>query len=117
MSIRLNIGELKQVIELQELRTTIDESGFQVEEWETILKTRCRVDFDKSYKLNKEVATAEGITTFTARIFVFRYHPQIQVSVTKHRIKFKDQYYQVQVVNNVDEANKYMMVWGNLICQ
>lgn len=113
----INIGDLKQVMELQELTITTDKCGFQVEEWKTILKTRCRVEFDKSYKLNKEVATAEGISTFTARIFTFRYNPRINVSVTKHRILFKGNYYQLQVLNNIDEENRFMMVWGNLICQ
>ena len=113
----IGIGDLKQIIELQQLTTKVDESGFQVEEWETVLKTRCRVEFDKSYKLNKEVATAEGISTFTARIFTFRYDPRIAVSITKSRILFKGNYYQLQVMNNIDEENRFLMVWGNLICQ
>ena len=113
----VSIGDLKQIIEIQELVTEVDNQGFQSEKWTTVLKTRCKVEFDKSYKLNKEVATAEGITTFTARIFTFRYPPKIELSVTRHRILFKGSYYQFQVLNNIEEENRFVMVWANLICQ
>lgn len=115
MKSKVSLGSLKHVIEIQELKLTTDEYGFQQEAWSTVLKTRAMVEFDKSYKLNKEVWSADGIETFTTRIFTFRKHPKIDINA-KQRILFKGKQYQIYISNDIDEEERFMKVWANTIC-
>lgn len=111
----VDLGKLKNPIEIQSLEVTADEYGFQTEEWTTILRTRAMVEFDKSYKLNKEVWGSEGVETFTTRIFTFRSHPRISIN-TRQRILFKGVAYQIYIVNDMDEEGRFIQVWANTIC-
>lgn len=115
MKPKINLGDLKHLIEVQELRVTTDEYGFQKEQWTTLFKARAKIDFDKSYKLNKEVWSADGIETITTKIFTFRKVPNVEVNV-KQRIKYKDYFYQICVCNDLDEEGRFIMAWGNRIC-
>lgn len=114
MNQKLNLGSLKNYIEIQEVLDIPDEYGFHNEKWTTILKTRCMIEFDKSYKLNKEVWSAEGIETFSTKIFTFRKHPKIEIT-TRQRIKYKDKYYQIYIANDIDEEGRFVKVWANTI--
>lgn len=114
MQKKIELGKLKNVIEVQELLTTADEYGFQKEEWTTVLKTRAMVEFDESYKLNKEVWSADGIETFSTKIFTFRKHPSVDIH-TRQRIKFKDKFYQIYISNDIDEEGRFVKVWANTI--
>lgn len=114
MQKKIDIGKLKNVIEIQELLVVADEHGFQNETWTTVLKTRAMLEFDKSYKLNKEVWSADGITTFETKIFTFRKHPSIEIHI-RQRIKFKDKFYQIYICNDMDEEGRFVKVWANTI--
>lgn len=110
----VEIGKLKHPIEIQQVIVDVDECGFQVEKNKTILKTRCMIEFDKSYKLNKEVWTAEGVDTFTTKIFTFRKHPSIEIT-QKQKLIYKGQEYQIYIVNDIDEEGRFVKVWANRI--
>lgn len=111
----LELGKLKHIIEIQEITIGQDDYGFQVETPKTILKTRAMVEFDKSYKLNKEVWSADGIETFATKIFTFRKHPNISIN-QKQKLIFKDEQYQIYIVNDIDEEGRFVKVWANRIC-
>lgn len=111
---KIELGKLKNVIEIQELRVEADECGFQTEEWTKILTTRAMIEFDKSYKLNKEVWSADGIETFSTLIFTFRKHPSVEIH-TRQRIKYKNKFYQVYISNDMDEEGRFIKVWANTI--
>lgn len=114
MQKKIDLGKLKNVIEIQELLVVADEYGFQTETWTTVLTTRAMIEFDKSYKLNKEVWSAEGIETFSTKIFTFRNHPTLEIH-TRQRIKHKDKFYQVYICNDMDEEGRFIKVWANTI--
>lgn len=115
MQKKLELGSLKHIIEVQELTTKADEYGFQTETYQTIYKTRAMLEFDKSYKLNKEVWSAEGIETFSTKIFTFRKHPSIEIH-TRQKILFKGKLYQIYIANDMDEEGRFVKVWANIIC-
>lgn len=115
MNRKIELGKLKHLIEVQECVDMADEYGFQTQEWTTVLRTRAMLEFDKSYKLNKEVWSADGIETFSTRIFTFRKHPKLEIH-TRQRILFKGKYYQVYIVTDMDEEGRFIKVWANTIC-
>ena len=45
-SISINVGDLKQVVEIQRNTPTTGDSGFQEDNWVTYLKTRAKMEFD-----------------------------------------------------------------------
>lgn len=115
MQKKIELGKLKHLIEVQEVVTTTDDYGFQTETLETILKTRAMLEFDDSYKLNKEVWSSDGIETFSTRIFTFRKHPSIDIHI-RQKILFKGTLYQIYIVNDMDEEGRFVKVWANTIC-
>lgn len=115
MQRKVELGKLKHPIEVREVVTTTDEYGFQTEVLETVVKTRAMIEFDKSYKLNKEVWSLEGIETFNTKIFTFRKPPSIEIH-TRQKILYKGNDYQIYIVNDVDEEGRFIKVWANKIC-
>lgn len=112
MSVNVNIGDLKSVIEIQEKKTIVDSAGFQTEEWVTIAKTRAKTEFDD--RLMREVFLDDGITTTIVKIFTFRYFPNL---TEQHRIFFKGKAFEIYGINNLDDTNRFLKVWGRNICQ
>lgn len=112
MSINIKIGELKKVIEIQEKRTITDSDGFQLQEWVTIAKVRSKTEFDD--RLMREVFKDTGTTSTVVKIFIFRYIPNI---TERHRILFEGKSYEIYGINNLDDENRFLKVWGRTICQ
>lgn len=112
MAITVAVGSLNQVIELQRLTTISDEFGFQQEEWVTYAKPRARTEFDD--RLMRENFKNEGIDTTAVKIFTFRFVPGV---TEKDRILFKGESYELYGINNMDDANRFIKVWGRKICQ
>lgn len=115
MQKKVDLGKLKNVIEIQEPTTEADEYGFQKDTLKTVLKTRAMVEFDKSYKLNKEVWSAEGVETFSTLIFTFRKHPSVEIHV-RQKILYKGKLYQIYISNDIDQEGRFIKVWANTIC-
>lgn len=103
----MNVGDLKHLCEVQRLTTTTDELGFHVEEWKTIAKPRCKIEFDD--RLMREIFKDDGINTTTVKIFTFRYFDGL---TTKDRIFYRNKSYEIYGFNNVNEESKFYKVWA-----
>ena len=115
MNRKVELGSLKHMIEVKEVVSTTDDYGFQVENLETVLRTRAMIEFDKSYKLNKEIWSSDGIETVSTKIFTFRKPPSIEIH-TRQKISHKGSDYQIYIVNDMDEEGRFVKVWANKVC-
>lgn len=106
----MNVGDLKHLCEVQRLVTSTDEFGFQSEEWKTIAKPRCKIEFDD--RLMREIFKDDGITTTSVKIFTFRYFDGLTF---KDRIFYKNKSYEIYGFNNVNEESKFYKVWARAI--
>lgn len=109
-SININLGELKTPIEIQRIKQTTDDMGFMVEEYQTICKTRAKVEFDD--RLMREVFRNDGADSTTVKIFTFRYFPGLTV---RDRILLDGVSYNIYGLYNINEANRFYKVWGRAI--
>lgn len=98
---------------MQRLTTQTDQQGFQIEKWKTYSKTRAKVDFDD--RLMREVFADRGTETTVVRIFTFRY--QQDISEKTDRILYNGKPYEIYGINNINEENRFLKVWGRQICQ
>ena len=106
----INVGDLKQVLEIQRVESIEDSSGFIEEKMTTIAKARCKVEFDD--RLMREVFKDDGIDTSSVKIFTIRYVPNIN---QKDEILFKGESYQIYGINNVNEENRFLKIWARAI--
>lgn len=106
----MNVGELKHQCEVQRLTTTTDENGFQVQQWTTVAKPRCKIEFDD--RLIREIFKDDGITTTSVKIFTFRYFEGLLFT---DRIFYKGKGYEIYGLNNVNEKGNYYKVWARAI--
>lgn len=104
---KVAIGDLKHICEVQRLISTTDEFGFQSETWSTYAKVRCKVDFDD--RLVREIFKDDGINTVNVPIFTFRYFNGL---TTKHRIRYKNNNYEIYGINNINEESRFYKVWA-----
>ncbi|MEG0908771.1 MAG: head-tail adaptor protein [Bacilli bacterium] len=104
------IGELNQIAEIQRFTHKHDEQGFPTEIWDTIAKVRCKVDFDD--RLIRQVIKEHGVNATMAQLFIFRYVPGITV---QDRVVYKDKCYEIYAVENLEERNRFLKVWGRAI--
>ena len=108
----INLGDLKNVVEVQRFTVTTDSFGFQQEEWTTICNTRAKIEFDD--RLMREVFKDDGIDSTIVKIFTFRYFKGL---TTKDRILYDGNSYEIYGINNVNEENRFYKVWARAIWQ
>lgn len=106
----MNVGELKCLCEVQRLVAATDEFGFQTEQWTTIAKPRCKIEFDD--RLIREIIKDGGTTTTLVKIFTFRYFKGLTF---KDRIVYENKCYEIYGLNNINEENKFYKVWARAI--
>lgn len=106
-NILVKVGSLNTPIEIQRFKHNTDDYGFTAPIWETIARPRCRVDFDD--RLIRETLRDDGVDTTTVKLFTMRYIPNI---TTKDRIFYKDTAYEIYSVQNLNENNRFMRLWG-----
>lgn len=106
----INLGELKQTLELQRVETITDSSGFMEEQLVTFAKVRCKIEFDD--RLMREVFKEEGLDTTITRIFTIRFIPNLTV---KDKILFKGQTYEIYGMNNINEEDRFLKIWARAI--
>lgn len=107
----INLGDLKQQLEIQRVTKVVDEYGFAKEEVVTIAKVRCKVEFDD--RLMREFFKNDGVDTTQTKIFVIRYIPDLNVT---DKILFKNSQYEIYGFNNVNEDNRFLKIWARTIC-
>lgn len=105
-------GLFKRKIEIEDFRSDgqTDDDGFVIDGWVSIRKTRAWVRTPSLKKM--EFYKAEGINSIDMKEFVFRYKNEI---TEKMRIKYKDSYYDIQKVDNIDEEDKYSLILGKRV--
>lgn len=93
---KLNTGEMRNKIEIQEFIETINENGYPVEDWQTKHHLWAKI---KTVKGSEVIKAAAEINTETYR-FIVRYTEGLNA---KQRIIFKGYTYDIQAVLNDDE--------------
>lgn len=103
--ITINIGDLNDSCEIQRLIQKTDEYGFSTNEWETIVKPRCKVEFDD--RMNKIRTGDDGLDTIIVKIFTMRYIPNI---TRRDRIFYDDRIFDIYAIHS-DQKKKFMKMW------
>lgn len=106
-NITVSVGTLNTPIEIQRFEHDADEHGFMKPIWKTIAKARCRVDFDD--RLIRQILRDDGVDSTTVKLFTMRYIPNI---TTKDRIFYKNTAYEIYSVQNINDNNRFMRLWG-----
>lgn len=99
----MEIGSLNKRITLQELKLTVNENGFEVEEW-IPFKT---VWTEVSNLHGREYFDAAAIQMENTVKFTIRYLPGIDTAM---RISFKDKYYNITSIDNIKYRNKFIEI-------
>lgn len=102
------VGKLNSICEFQRKIFETDEFGFSTDKWETIKKTRCKVDFDD--RLNRIRASDDGVDTIITKIFTLRYAPNI---TAKDRIIYDKKIFDIYSIH-YDEKKRFMKIWARI---
>ena len=108
--INIDVGTLNTRIEIQRFEHATDEHGFLTPIWTTIASPRCKVDFDDRFI--RQVLRDDGVDTTSVKLFTMRYIHNI---TTKDRIYYKGTAFEIYSVQNLNETNRYMRLWGREI--
>lgn len=108
--VKIKVGQLNTPIKIQRFTQDTDEHGFSKLTWDTIATPRCKVDFDD--RLIREVLRDDGVDATTVKLFTMRYIPNI---TTKDRIFYNNTPYEIYSIQNIDEKNAYMRLWGRQV--
>lgn len=103
----VKVGDLNTPIEIQRFEHQNDDYGFTTPVWTTIAKPRCRVDFDD--RLIRQILRDDGVDATTVKLFTMRYIPNI---TTKDRIFYKNTAYEIYSVQNINDRDRFMRLWG-----
>lgn len=110
VNVVVHVGQLNTPIEIQRFEYDIDEYGFNTPVWSTIARPRCKVDFDD--RLIRQILRDDGVDTTTVKLFTMRYIPNI---TTRDRIFYKGRSYEIYSLQNLNEKDRFMRLWGREI--
>ena len=99
----MEIASLNKRITLQELKLSINENGFEIEEWIDYKKLWAGV----SNLHGREYFDAAAIQMENTVRFTIRYLPGIDTAM---RIKFKDKNYNITSIDNIKYRNRFMEI-------
>ena len=99
----MEIASLNKRITLQELKLSINENGFEIEEWIDYKKLWAGV----SNLHGREYFDAAAIQMENTVKFTIRYLPGIDTAM---RIKFKDKNYNITSIDNIKYRNRFMEI-------
>jgi SPP1 family predicted phage head-tail adaptor len=99
----MEISALNKRITIQELKTTINENGFEVEDW---------IDFKTvwagvSNLHGREYFEAAAVQMESTVKFTIRYLAEIDTSM---RILFKGRYYNITSIDNIKYKNRFIEI-------
>nr|DAW54688.1 MAG TPA: Putative head tail adaptor [Caudoviricetes sp.] len=109
-TVSVSIGQLNTPIEIQRFEKQIDDYGFDKSVWKTIARPRCKVDFDD--RLIRQILREDGVDTTSVKLFTMRYIANI---TTKDRIYYKGKEFEIYSIQNINENNRFMRLWGREI--
>ncbi|MGL5718291.1 MAG: phage head closure protein [Paraclostridium sp.] len=107
---KINIGDLREPIEIQSFEHSVDEYGFNTPIWKTIATPRAKVEFDD--RQIRQVLRDDGVDATTSSIFTIRYNPLI---TTKDRIIYKKEEYEIYAKQDLGGAQRLLSMWGRKI--
>ena len=99
----MEIASLNKRITIQELKLSINENGFEVEEWIPFKTVWAGV----SNLHGREYFDAAAIQMENTVKFTIRYLPGIDTAM---RISFKDKYYNITSIDNIKYRNKFIEI-------
>lgn len=99
----MEIGTLNKRITIQELKTTINDNGFEVEDW-IYFKT---VWADVSNLYGREYFDAMAVQMENTVKFTIRYLAGIDTSM---RISFGDKHYNITSIDNIKYRNRFIEI-------
>lgn len=102
----MNIGDLKHRITIQQFTTTVNENGFEVEDW-TNYKT---IWASISNLHGREYFQAAAVQAEKTVKFTVRYNQNIN---TDMRIVFNSKNYDIKFIDNIKYENKFMEIQGS----
>ena len=99
----MEIGALRHRITFQELTTTINENGFEVETWEDY-----KTVWAAAGNLHgREYYAAAAVQAENTVKFTIRYLPDINTSM---RILFRGKQYNINAIDNIKYQNRYLEI-------
>jgi len=99
----MEIASLNKRITIQELKLSINENGFEIEEWIDYKRVWAGV----SNLHGREYFDAAAIQMENTVKFTIRYLPGIDTSM---RIVFKDKNYNITSIDNIKYGNRFMEI-------
>lgn len=99
----MEIGSLNQRITFQDFNLTINENGFEVEEWLDFKTVWAGV----SNLYGREYFDAAAIQMENTLKFTIRYLHGIDRAM---RIKFRDKFYNITSIDNIKYRNRFMEI-------
>lgn len=101
----INAGDYNKKISIYQIEETEDNDGFVVKKENVILEPFAKVKTTKGYTLITSGSDFEGAYTN----FTIRYSKKVEDiyygSNRKVHVKYKDNIYTIEYLNNIDEAN------------
>ena len=107
MKTEIRSSDLKQIIRIEKLINEINDYGILIDKWHEIITTRAKV-------INIDGSESEQNNGTQSKIQIevyIRYNPLIEVS-TNDRIKFKEQYFNITYIDNLNNNNKWLKIKG-----
>lgn len=99
----MEIASLNKRITIQELKLSINENGFEIEEWIDYKRVWAGV----SNLHGREYFDAAAIQMENTVKFTIRYLPGIDTSM---RIVFKEKFYNITSIDNIKYGNRFMEI-------
>ena len=105
--LKIKNSDLKQIISIEKLLEEKNEYGILVEKYTEILNTRARViNIDGS-----ESDSNQGIQNKIQIEAYIRFNPLVKIKDT-YRVKYKDNYFNIIYIDNIDNRNKWLRIKG-----
>jgi SPP1 family predicted phage head-tail adaptor len=99
----MEIGELRHRITLQEPETQVSEGGAEETAWKDVATVWAKVE----HLRGREYYAAAAVQAENAVIFTIRHLTGID---PRHRIRFRDQSYNIITVDNLQYQNRYQVI-------
>ena len=104
----LSSSQLRHIIEIITHDVRIDADGIPIDREVVVATKRARVDVPSLRR--QETLISQGINVSKSLMFVFRYFDGFDSEV--HKIKYKDEVYEIQGIENVEERDLFLNVLG-----
>lgn len=107
MADSISSSDLKQIVVIESLSSTKSNSGILIDLWNEILNTRAKVvNIDGNESNNNQ-----GTETKIHIEVLMRFNPKINIKNTD-RIKFRNEYFEITYINNLNNNNKWLSIKG-----